>query len=300
MSISTGRVLNHLRATPLPMPDDVVDRIHRMARQQRGNPGLVFGDPRMSSMDEESVRSSDSENDRDYMSDEDDDSDDDNDYMPDEGGSEEEAVSEDEQIEPNYDDEEEDDLTTGNRTHLSNEASHDVGEPVAPEGEGTGVATTENESGIPEEHILTDLEMGPGESQGVMAQENKGVEQEGQDTSIHEHPSDPLTEIDMNEDDTHEQHSEENQAVPGTPRYNLRKHCGRSYKHVYDPEVYMTENEQKNDVGETMLTTVEGGPDDTAQMSMKKGLKVFGAGGYAAVKQEMQQLHDRRVMQPVR
>ena len=60
------------------------------------------------------------------------------------------------------------------------------------------------------------------------------------------------------------------------------------------------ENEQKNDVGETMLTTVEGGPEDTAQMSMKKGLKVFGAGGYAAVKQEMQQLHDRRVMQPVR
>ena len=32
---------------------------------------------------------------------------------------------------------------------------------------------------------------------------------------------------------------------------------------------------------------------------MKKGLKVFGAGGYAAVKQEMQQLHDQKVMQPV-
>ena len=65
----------------------------------------------------------------------------------------------------------------------------------------------------------------------------------GQDMSIHEHPSDPLTEIDMNEDKAHEQHSEENQAVSGTPRYNLRKHRGRSYKHVYDPEVYMTGNE---------------------------------------------------------
>ena len=116
-------------------------------------------------MDEESVRSSDSENDGDYMPDEDDDSDDDDDYMADEGGSEEEAVSEDEQMEPNYDDEEEDDLTMGNRIHLSNEASHDVGEPVAPEGEGTGVATTENESGIPDEQIPTDPEMGPGESQ---------------------------------------------------------------------------------------------------------------------------------------
>ena len=34
-------------------------------------------------------------------------------------------------------------------------------------------------------------------------------------------------------------------------------------------------------------------------MSMKKGLKMFGEGGYAAVKKEMQQLHDRKVMQPI-
>ena len=40
MSISTGRVLNRLHATPLPLPDDVVDQIHRLAREQRGNPGL--------------------------------------------------------------------------------------------------------------------------------------------------------------------------------------------------------------------------------------------------------------------
>ena len=53
-------------------------------------------------------------------------------------------------------------------------------------------------------------------------------------------------------------------------------------------------------MGDVVLTTVEDTPEDTAQMSMKKGLKVFGAGGYAAVKQEMQQLHDQKVMQPVR
>ena len=35
-------------------------------------------------------------------------------------------------------------------------------------------------------------------------------------------------------------------------------------------------------------------------MSMEKGLKLFGEGGYAAVKKEMQQLHDRKVMQPIR
>ena len=140
-------------------------------------------------MDEESVRSSDSENDGDYMPDEDDNSNDDDDYMPDEGGSEEEAVSEDDHIEPNYDDEEEDDLTMGNGTHMSNEASHDVGELVAPEEDGMGAATTESGSGIPDAQIPTDQEMGPGESQGVMAQENKGVEQDG---PRHVHPRTPI------------------------------------------------------------------------------------------------------------
>ena len=42
LSLSTGRVLNRLRATALPMPDHVVDQVHHMARQQKANPGLLF------------------------------------------------------------------------------------------------------------------------------------------------------------------------------------------------------------------------------------------------------------------
>ena len=44
LSIATGRVLNRLHATALPMPGDVIDKLHRMARQQKNNPGLVFAD----------------------------------------------------------------------------------------------------------------------------------------------------------------------------------------------------------------------------------------------------------------
>ena len=44
LSIATGRVLNRLHATALPMPDDMIDKVHRMARQQKNNPGLVFAD----------------------------------------------------------------------------------------------------------------------------------------------------------------------------------------------------------------------------------------------------------------
>ena len=44
LSIATGRVLNRLHAMALPMPDNVIDKLHRMARQQKNNPGLVFAD----------------------------------------------------------------------------------------------------------------------------------------------------------------------------------------------------------------------------------------------------------------
>ena len=44
MSITTGRVLNRQHTTALPMPDKVIDKIHRIARQQKNNPGLIFAD----------------------------------------------------------------------------------------------------------------------------------------------------------------------------------------------------------------------------------------------------------------
>ena len=37
-------MLNRTHATPLPMPDDVIDQVHSIARRQEANPGLVFGD----------------------------------------------------------------------------------------------------------------------------------------------------------------------------------------------------------------------------------------------------------------
>ena len=50
LSVSTGRVLNRLHATALPMPDDIIDKIHRMARQQKNNPGLIFADRNLNPM----------------------------------------------------------------------------------------------------------------------------------------------------------------------------------------------------------------------------------------------------------
>ena len=43
-SLSTGRVLNRGRWTGLPMPNEVIDRVHTMARQDHGSNGLIFED----------------------------------------------------------------------------------------------------------------------------------------------------------------------------------------------------------------------------------------------------------------
>ena len=62
---------------------------------------------------------------------------------------------------------------------------------------------------------------------------------------------------------------------------------------MYNPELYETENKKHNELGDIVLTTVDDAPEETPQMSMnmKKGLRMFGEGGYTAVKKEMQQLH---------
>ena len=81
--------------------------------------------------------------------------------------------------------------------------------------------------------------------------------------------------------------------------YNLRGNRGRLYKHLYDPEVLDTGKGNEDKQAAVMMTTTDEAPEETAQMSMKKGLKAFREQGYAAVKKEMQQLHDRKVMQPI-
>ena len=41
-SLSMGRVITQNWATPLPMPDDVIDQVHQIAQCQKANAGLIF------------------------------------------------------------------------------------------------------------------------------------------------------------------------------------------------------------------------------------------------------------------
>ena len=153
-------------------------------------------------MDEESVDSSGSETNEDYMADEEEHS---------EGGDD---------IELNYNDIEEEDESMGDRSSYINDSVNDVGQPTSPPGEGMG---NEHEHSMfieheEDDHNPTDLDVGPDENPGVVDQENEGVEQEGQAVSINEKKEIMSTEIDTGEDVMTGQDSEEEQAVQGTPR----------------------------------------------------------------------------------
>ena len=71
---------------------------------------------------------------------------------------------------------------------------------------------------------------------------------------------------------------------PQTERYNMRQHKKRDYSHLFIDTV-CEEELQDNE-----------SPLATAQMSMKKGIQMFGKDGVSAIKKEMQQLHDCKVM----
>jgi hypothetical protein len=66
---------------------------------------------------------------------------------------------------------------------------------------------------------------------------------------------------------------------PRNERYDMRLRREPDYSHLF-------------------ANTHEDEPLATPQMSMKKGLKVFGEDGVEAVKKEMLQLHERKVMEP--
>ena len=44
MSLCAGWIINQMYAMPLPMPDDVIQWVHRLAHQQKVHPGLLFAD----------------------------------------------------------------------------------------------------------------------------------------------------------------------------------------------------------------------------------------------------------------
>jgi len=101
---------------------------------------------------------------------------------------------------------------------------------------------------------------------------------------------------------------------PCNQRYSMCRRKARDYSHLFVTSnndgirntnyyecLYNADEEDDEDVpadSNEEETEEDDEPLATPQMSMKKGIKVFGQDGVAAVKKEMLQLHERKVMSP--
>ena len=280
LSLSTGRVLNRLRATALPMPDNVVDQVHRMARQQRANPGLIFGtrtggEVVPKDMDDFNDDGEDDEYGDDGMhADGDDDAEDEN-------GAHEYNYEDTESIESESREHGDDDDIHGLETNIATEVDVNRGETHG--GDQEGMPATRD---IMEVKMEGDNNV---ESEGVSQHDVKseGVDRPDDGGSYQDAEDVDNRDDGQPSDDQDEETVEERDSADDGTRYNLRGNRGRSYKHLYDPKVYSTDTGHDDEVTITMTMTNKGSKE-TGQMSMEKGLKIFGEPGYAAVKKEMQ------------
>ena len=289
------------------MPDEVIDKIHRMARQQKNSPGLIFADRNL--QQDEWDDDDDDEDDETYHDDNDDDTDDDDD---DDDPHNDDDPNIDDDMLNHHDNENEDD--DGNIDY-NNEGEEDVdnedGENDDVEADGNpnedmpdGNEMEDGEPIIDDAPPLDDIQQVPGDvpggipgvgvdeaEDGVGA--NHNIPQDVDDKTPPGIPGVDGSGVDETVDEQATLNTDANTNMVGG--YGLRNKRGRNYDHRYAGEDFVV----GEDVGITLTTTESDQVMETPQMSLKAGLRTFGDDGLKAVEKEMRQLHDRSVMKPV-
>ena len=309
-SLTTGRVLNRGRWTSLPMPNKVIDRVHRMARQEHGNNGLLFEDRNHHP-----------------LVDPDDDGDDDSTYHP-----EEDDNSDDDEEDNNHDgqdDDDDDDPGPPDDPHegplddnILPQAVEDHVVPIDPnedEDEPEPDNVAENIGALPpnvqdDEHPTDNAEEQiPNDAAGQMPNNQDGhpINDIGTPTI----PNDPTLpprvrrELTRLANDgigptiyhgrTRSQTQQQQYIVTTTG--HLETLTPFPYQHMTDFEKELfhrrvagvrVPSEVGYDQNEVLRHTV------LTQYTLKKGLQVFGPPGVEAVYKELQQLHERGVGKP--
>ena len=317
LSISMGRVLNRLHATALPMPDDIIEKIHRMARHQKSNPGLIFANRNLDP-DEDVYADDDDDNDSYRPDDDDDDPDDDSDDNDDDDNPNNDDADYGEPYHHNNNHDNDDDSDDDESYHPHDDSSDDDDEDHDGDEGAVVISDDEASDGGREEPPTMDTpedDRVEALTEDVPTQEN-AVEQ----------PEEPPNGGPQVNEPGHTDRAEENiEPMPGTPgvgvneknedgdgideqhevlpkarentvgAYGLRSRRGRSYNHRYAGEDFVV----GDDTGITLAVKGEDEVLETPQMSLKAGLRTFGHDGIKAVEKEMRQLHDRDVMKPV-
>ena len=331
-SLATGKLLNRRNWTLLPIPQDVIDRVHTMARRAAANVALTFGD-RFGEI----------------IPDNDDDDDDDGDYIPNDEDTDDDEYPFDEADDAPDDDPDDIAGVMGYLPEGEDAIENDENENNENEDEneeGAAIENNENEEGAPienngnedsdEENDENKIEENENENEDNAEIGNIDVDQ---DTAA---PLDPEDEIDTeNEVEASADEIMDQLYGPRNTSHGLRPRKARDYGHmdtnVSDPtedtwtgggllntpcgigtKVTEPNNHEQSvhDYLRSMKThrshkpRMPRKPRDydhvhatlahtvMTQMSMKKGIKEFGYAGVDAVLAELQQLYDRDVLEP--
>ena len=318
LSVTTGRViLNRLHATALPIPDDIIDKIHRMARQQENNPSLIFADRNLNTDEDDD---DDDDDDMTYHDDDDDgsngngdndDSDGDDDQPHNHNYNNNDIVDDDNESshDSSYNDDDDDEDSN------DDDGSDNTNDDGASNGiENDHISINEPGEDAEQGHVplpIDDPSLGdtpghhddlPGEIPGVGTVEQETGNDVGNlvdgDGNIDE-PGIPGV-GDDGKNDTNVENDEQSKATLDLNTntvggYSLRGKRNRNYNHRYAGEEFVV----GDDTGITLATNGDRVFLETPQMSLKAGLRTFRNDGMKAVEKEMRQLHDRDVMKPV-
>ena len=267
-SLSTGRVLNRNHWTALPMPQDVIDRVHTLARRAAANVALTFAD-----------RTGD------IIPDYDDDDDNDDDYIP--GDDDDDDDASDDADDVDYPFADEDDDAPGDDGNIAGVEGHyppnvnapnDNPFPIAPapeENDNDVIEQVPNDD-VAEENDNDVIEQVPNDDDAVVV----AVENDNNAIADEQAPNDDeVTEqVDAAEKEPDTAATMDQRYGQRTSSHNLRARKPRDYGHMHTT------------LEHTVMT----------QFSMKQGIKEFGDAGVDAVLEELQQLHDRKVLEPRR
>jgi hypothetical protein len=262
-SLTTGRRLNRNHWTVLPMPADVVTRIHRLSRRPLALTAIEFANRAGVPLDD------DDDDDAAHADGEDDDNDeDDNDYDPAVDDANIAGVhDDDDETLDDEDDGADDDALVALDDANNAELAMDLELALATEPE-PDVDDTADEIDIGGNDAVDDA---------VGADEDNAIEEIGDNDEV-----DAAIGADDNDADNIVVEDDDITARmdatygPRTSAYDLRARKPRDYGHIHTT------------LESTMFT----------QHNVRKGMKLFGEAGVDAVKKELTQLHERGVLAP--
>ena len=279
MSLHTGRIINRLHATKLPMPSEVIIRVEQLAKAQNMIPSLAFGN----------------RDNRLIMQDIIDDDETENAYIPtdeadstlyyDQETSQTQMVNNDTAADiEEYNNAPHSDMPT-DMIHMNDAATVST-----MTNEMTTLTGTGNNQVIPLSDVVEEDDQNEEDDKGAIQCLEEDIEtpmntshhesnQKDEQQNITPTPTENITDKTMDD---------EMDVKYGTrsTRWNLRQRKQRTYDHKYDEHVEIF-------VAQSSEATLA-----TPQMPIRRGLKLFGSQGISAVKAELQQLHNLKVMEP--